>query len=198
MINKDKLKKDLEEGLCEDKKAFNLLTTIVNTIDPEIQCKCEVPSDHSELGMAVPFLDTAVWVDHSSKDHPKGKIYHKFFEKLTNPRIVIQKESAINERAIRTIHTQEIIRILRNTSRDLPENLKIIGVNNYMKKLQNSGYDEEYRKEILLSGYTGYLSQCDKEDSGECPLYRSFNYKRLERNISKENQIKSWFTAEAK
>ena len=99
-------------------------THLENTIHPELQMKNEVPSDHPELGYAVPYLDTATWVEDCSEDYPNGKIYHKFYEKETKAQIVLHKNSDINERAKRTIHTQEVIRILRNTSRDLPDDVR--------------------------------------------------------------------------
>ena len=133
---------DSKNKIPEDKKVFNLLTEIVNTIHPQLQMKNEVPSDHPELGLSVPFLDTSVWIEDADKTFPNGKIMHKYFEKKSKAQIVIHKDSDINERAKRTIHTQEVIRILRNTSRDLPDEVKDLGVQNYVKKLKYSDYDK--------------------------------------------------------
>ena len=72
--------KDRKENLPEDKKAFNLLTKIVNTIHPELQMKNEFPSDHPELGYAVPFLDLQVWIDCNEK-YPNGEILHMFMRR---------------------------------------------------------------------------------------------------------------------
>ena len=70
--------------------------------------------------------------------------------------MVVHKNSDMNERAKRTIHTQEIIRILRNNSRELPEEIKNIGIKKYAAKMQNSEYDKKYIYEVIKSGYEGY------------------------------------------
>ena len=98
-IDKQTKIKDEIENLPEDKKSFNLLTKIVNTIHPELQMKNEVASDYPDLGYAVPFLDTAVWIESCTKTYPNGEIIHKFYEKPTKAPIVIHKDSDVNERA---------------------------------------------------------------------------------------------------
>ena len=134
--------------------------------------KNEVPSDHPELGIAVPFLDTAVWIENVNKKFPNGQIQHKFYEKGTKAQLVIHKESDINERAKRTIHTQEIIRVLRNNSKDLPDEVKDEGIQNYAKKLKNSGYDKNYAYEVIKSGHNGYIKQIKADENETTPLYR--------------------------
>ena len=193
VIDQAKKIEDVNSNLGKDKKAFNLLTEIVNTIDPEIIMKNEVPSDHPELGFAVPFLDTAVWIEEADANYPKGKILHRYFEKPMNAQIVIHKDSAMNERAKRTTHTQQIIRVLRNTSRELPDDQREIGVNQYVQKLYNSGYDERYRQEVVIAAYKGYKKQCEDEDKGFKPLYRPWSWNRDERDKAKEEKPRSWF-----
>ena len=96
--------KDDNENIPPDKKVFNLLTDIVNTIDPEIQCKNETPSDHPELNFAVPFLDTAIWIEPASVEYPNGKILHKHYVKPTNSKIALQNGSAYSKNGTRTVH----------------------------------------------------------------------------------------------
>ena len=193
VINKAKKLEDESSNLGKDKKAFNLLTEIVNTINPEIIMKNEVPSDHPELGFAVPFLDTAVWINKVDDNHPKGKILHRYYEKPMNAQIVIHKDSAMNERMKRTTHTQQIIRVLRNTSRDLPDDQREIGVNQYVQKLYNSGYDERYRHEVVKSAYNGYHKQLKDDDNGIKPLYRPWSWNREERDKAKEDKPGTWY-----
>ena len=70
------------------------------------------------------------------KSIQSGFIFHKYYEKDTKDSTVVHKYSDINERAKRTIHTQEIIRILRNTSRELSDEVREIGVKQYVRKLK--------------------------------------------------------------
>ena len=77
-------------------------------------------------------------------------------------RQVVQKDSAIGERELRTIHTQEIIRILRNFHKDIPEEEVNKSLSDYMKKLQNSGYDEKFRREVLKVRKNGFRKQVER------------------------------------
>ena len=68
----------------------------------------------------------------------------------------VQIESAISDRVKRTINTQETIRVMRNCHEDLPEELYCEIMSEHMKKLQNSGYSEQYRREILNSAMKAF------------------------------------------
>ena len=94
---------------------------------------------------------------------------------------------------MRTIHTQEIIRILRNCHEDVPEEVvnEFLGV--YMKKLQNAGFSETFRREVLRSGRKGFKKQKEAAESGEKPLYRPRGYNKMERHIKKKASKTSWF-----
>ena len=193
VIDKNIKLRDDNLNLPEDKKAFNLLTEIVNTINPELQMKNEVGSDHPELGYAVPFLDTAVWIDDANEEYPNGRIFHKYYEKPSKAAIVIHKESDINERAKRTIHTQEIVRILRNSSRDLPEEVREKGIKDYAVKLKNSGYVKKYISEIIESGFAAFDKQLKANDEGVTPLYRPREWNRETRDKEKKQKVSNWF-----
>ena len=70
----------------------------------------EVPALYFRYSGSSPYFLSA---DASKKGSP-----------LTNSsKKVVQSGSAINERSTRTIHTQDCIRIMRNTHRELPENV---------------------------------------------------------------------------
>ena len=62
----------------------------------------------------------------------------------------------MNERTRRAILTQEGVRRLINTSLEYRKEVKDEILSNYMQKLHNSGYDQQFRKEILLSVNNAY------------------------------------------
>ena len=62
-----------------------------------------------------------------------------------------------------------------------------------MKKLQNSGYSEQYRREILLAAKKGFKKQKEADRKGERPLYRPKNYKKLERVEEKKAKKTNWY-----
>ena len=62
-----------------------------------------------------------------------------------------------------------------------------------MKKLQNSGYDEEFRKEVLRAGKNGFNKQVEADMKGEKPLYRPRGYQKMERYLKKKSSKREWF-----
>ena len=92
----------------------NLIVDIANTLDPYIQMKAEVPSDHPELGNCLPILDTQVWLEDVGGNQ---KIRHMYFEKEMASRGVTHKPSALGEREKRASPVQDGVRRLLNTSR---------------------------------------------------------------------------------
>ena len=78
--------------------------------------------------------------------------------------------------------------MLRNCHEDLPkEELQEILSDN-MKQLQNSGYDKDYRIEILKSAFSGFEKQKAADRNGQTPLYRPRGYKKIERDLKKKEK----------
>ena len=63
-----------------------------------------------------------------------------------------------------------------------------------MKQLQNSGYSQEYRVQILKSAFNVFQKQKEADKNGETPLYRPRGYKKTERNDQKKAKKSNWFT----
>ena len=84
-------------------------------------------------------------LEHKVSKCPQGKLLYMHYEKPMNTKFVIQRGTAISERDTRTIHTQDLIRVMRNNHRDIPKVDKDETVSKYMKKLKNSGFDRKYR-----------------------------------------------------
>ena len=110
-----------------------------------------------------------------------------------NSNVVLQTGSAYSYRATRTGHTQELIRIFRNTSRDLPNDVKIESINHYMAILKASGYDEKFRREVYNSSLNGYNKQCSDNDSDIKPLYRPWSWNREDRDSQKIEKKSNWY-----
>ena len=147
----------------------------------------DVPSDHPELGFCLPVLDTQVCINS------EGRILYKFYEKPVTSPVLLQAASAMNERTKRAILTQEGVRRLINTSLDYGKEVRDEIMSNYMQKLFNSGYNQQFRSEILLSVMKAYRNIVGKHESGEKPLHRDREYQKEERRKTKENKVKSWY-----
>ena len=92
--------------------------------------------------------------------------------KPTKNRRVILASSALSWAQKRTIHTQECIRILRNTSVWLGEQVQNEHLNNYMKKLMNSGYSAKFRGEVVCSAKNAYMKLLALHKEGK-NMYRN-------------------------
>ena len=130
---------------------------------------------------------------YDDEEFPQGKILHKHYVKPMASRLVVQRSSAISERNLWTIYTQEIIRCLSNCHKDIPEEEVNEIEENYMKKLQNSGYDEKFRREVLQAGTMGFEKQKVASETGGRPLYRPRGYKKVERYNEKDFNKTKWF-----
>ena len=61
---------------------------------------------------------------------------------------------------------------MRNTFQRLPPETADRALSEYMLKLKDSGYSQEFRTQIVLSAKQGFQSQLEKDRQGLRPLYR--------------------------
>ena len=59
-----------------------------------------------------------------------------------------------------------------------------------MKRLQNSGYSSDYRKEILSSALKAFKKQKEADRKGEKPLYRPKGYRKIEMLLEKHGFLR--------
>ena len=109
---------------------------IANTIDPMIQLTVDTPSSHTSRKL--PILDIQACLNKSENN----RLDYEFFEKPTKNKYSILVDSAIPSKQKRTILTQECLRRLRNTKRELGKDVQNQHLNDFMMKLRRSGYFE--------------------------------------------------------
>ena len=97
------------------------------------------------------------------------------------------KNSAAPLSQKRTVLTQEGIRRLKNCKPELEWEQKTKHLDGFMQKLRNSGYDEEFRLEVLKSTLNGYEKIVEDDKNGVKPMYRSKECK--ERNNWKGKKL---------
>ena len=137
----------------------HILCLIANGIDPMISFNvdtCDLNSDKR-----LPMLDVKVYLDENQR------LVHEHFEKPTKNRRVILADSALSWSQKRTIHTQECLRILRNASVLLGEQVQNKHLSNYMKKLMLSGYSAKFRGKVVCSAEIAYKNLISL---GRCPV----------------------------
>ena len=119
------------------------------------------------------------------------QVCFEFYRKPMAPNRVMLAESAQSWQQKRTTATQELIRRLLNTKKELNCRLKQTILNRYMELLKNSGYDEKFRKEILQSGIAGYNKILEADWSGKRPMYRSKAWRQSAQGMEDQKVRKS-------
>ena len=86
------------------------------------------------------------------------------------PKKVMMASSAQPWGQKRTTLTQELIRRLLNCSKELSCAVKQKHLSRYMQMLKNSGYNKNFRAEVLMSGLAGYRKILAADKSGNRPM----------------------------
>ena len=63
----------------------------------------------------------------------------------------------------------------------------------YSNELRISGYDQNFRAQIIEAGLKGFRNQCLASDSGGTPLFRNRGYERQSRRKKKLMSRDAWF-----
>ncbi|KAL8620473.1 hypothetical protein ACOMHN_048406 [Nucella lapillus] len=187
----------------DDVSYVSIVQEVGNGIHPSIQLEMDCPSLHND--QKLPLLDIKVWIekqpegengkgcDEGKEGKGQSQIMHEYYYKEVATRAVVDARSAMPWRDKRTVITQEILRVLLRCSPDLPWSTTTMHVNEYMKRLQFSHYDERFREEVWRSALKAYNSIKEKDRNGEQPLYRPKNWQRTERKKIRRAKKEDWY-----
>ena len=154
--------------------------------------KLTIDLEEKHIDKKVPMLDIAIIrVD-------KNDIRHEFYEKKVASQRVILNQSAMNQQSKVSSLSQEIVRRMSNTGRNVKIERRIDILNVFMLKLRRSGYCEKVREEILKCGLAGYYKKVEREIKGERksietveriePSKRSTNWLKVMNGTSPKSQ----------
>ena len=118
------------------------------------------------------------------------QVYYQFYRKPMAQQRVILASSALPWQQKRTALTQELIRRLLRTKKELNCKVKQIIISEFMQLLKNSGYDKKFRCEILQSGLKGYNSILEADRVGKKPLYRSRQWRKSPQGLKDQKRRK--------
>lgn len=82
---------------------------------------------------------------------------------------------------------------MTNCSPLLEETIKNQHINNYMRRLQFSGYNKEFRYDVYNLAKEAHKRLIEKSNNGERPIHRPKEWKRQERNDEKKLKKKNWY-----
>ena len=163
VIDDDKKRED--EDKWDDDITMEVVRQVAELVNPMLKFTVDVPSHHDNRKIAV--LDLEIKVNKEKEN----RIDYEFFEKPNkNPKILLA-ESAINAASKRTILTQECLRRIRNTKIELGDEVRNIHLNRFMLKMKNSGYNENYRVQILNSSLNKFKLMVKEDKNGKKKTY---------------------------
>ena len=165
-----------------------------NSIHPSIQVTIDFPTNYPDL--KIPSLDLKLWLSQifDQVTHTTSvTLMHEHYSKDVSSKAVINARSAIPWRNKRTILTQEVLRILRNCSDQLPWSTTCDHVSVFTARMQYSGYSEQFRAEVVRSALHAYDEMKDKDRKGEVPFYRGRDWRRVERAEERRAKKGGWF-----
>ena len=124
-----------DEGMPDDERTMKLLRSIANTIDQSIHSTIQANTQMEKY----PCQDVKMWIEEVEG---RRRVLYEHYEKKMATKMVIHAESAIPTSVKRTVLTQEVLRILLHCSRELPWDVPKGHINNFMMKMQLSGYEQ--------------------------------------------------------
>ena len=80
------------------------------------------------------------------------------------------------ERVKRTALTQQALTIMKNTSQELPEDLKTQLLSEFSGQMRSSGYGARYRLEIIKSAMTAFDKMREEQEHSGRPINRPHSY----------------------
>ena len=111
---------------------------------------------------------------------------------MANPCPNLQK-SGIPEGSKRATASQEILRRLKNTSRELGAEIITEILTDYMGELTMGGYTFNWRREVLLGAVIGYRRLWVQEHQGTGQINRDSKVTSLKRRAQKLTGKSEWF-----
>ena len=101
----------IEQDVPADERLARILLDIANSVMGCVVMEGDWPSKNEDKKM--PILDMKVWVDES------GTVLYQHYEKKVSSKTVLNAKSAHSAACKRSVHTQEVLRRLLNTSHRL-------------------------------------------------------------------------------
>ena len=158
---------------CEDERTARVLTDIANNVLPGIMMEFDIPSRNTNNKM--PILDMEVWMDSLT-----GDILFQHYEKPSSSHKIMHVNSAQSVSCRNSVHTQEILRRLLNSSPLLNWKTEVA--------------PEKYRVDTLVRALRIYDKMKEDDQNGLRPIYRPKDWNIVARKKEKERKKYDWST----
>ena len=196
-------KEEKEKGYSVQMKTSEEIRGVMNSIYKDIQFTSEVEEDFSNN--RIPTLDYEMWVEKneenekdtleekSSKEKREGKVIYSFYEKPMASEFCVMEASAMSWNAKRATLSQETVRRMMNTSELVTQEERNVVLENFLSKMEKSGYSRRQRREILMSGLKGYETKKRKAEEQGREIHRSGAATLTQRYRKKLTAKTNWY-----
>ena len=187
-------------------QGMKMFQEIGNGISKSIKLEIDHPANHNEGKM--PLLDVKVWLQESEEitdedetlnntddkeRNKKKRIMYEHYRKEMASKMTIHARSALPHNQKRNILTQEVIRILKNCSQELPWEIKAKHIEDLSVRMQFSGHNKKMRKEVIKSGIKAFRTMEANDKAGTTPLHRPREWQRNAREKMKRIKKENWY-----
>ena len=176
-----------EDNQPEDERMASILVEIANDVMDCVKMEVDTPSRNQDG--KIPILDMKVWTSI------EGNVEFEHYEKAVSSKAVLHAQSAHPSACKRSVHVQEVLRRLLNSAPTLDWESEVAPVvSEYMQRMRDAGYGENYRAGILQQAMAIYKEKKKEENDGVRPLYRPKTWKKEERKKRKRESRHEWST----
>ena len=173
-----------------DKRTFDIVLEIANSIWSNIQFTREVPSE-SPTGY-IPVLDMQVAINQF------GQISRRFYSKPMNTPFTILARSVHSWQVKRSTLTQEGVRRMLNTSTNTPSHARNQILQDWDMKMNLSGYTKSFRGNVISSAIQIYHQKLLTAQQGGQPVHRPSGWEAARRDMDKHINTHTWYHGKSK
>ena len=188
-IVRDPEREESDRNKKDDELVMRLMKEIGDSIHPSIKLTTDYPSANPDE--KIPILNLKVWT--RTDEEEKTKVIYEHYRKEVSTKSTVHARSAMGTKQKRAILTQELLTIMTNCSPLLDNERRTDHINDYMKRLQFSGYHKEFRYDIYNAANKAYQKLIDESNRGIRPMHRPKHWKRAERRLEKEEKKRTWY-----
>ena len=172
-----------------DEITMRLMCEIGNSIHESIQLTKDYPSNNPDN--KIPILNLKVWTE--SNEENRTTVIYEHYRKEVSTKSTVHYRSAMGMKQKRSILTQELLTIMINCSPLLNETKRKEHINEYIKRLQFSGYNKEFRYDVYNAANKAYQKKVEESRAVIRPLHRPKSWRREEREAEKQEEKKKWY-----
>ena len=191
-------KEDTVAGHSSSKRTMDVMQDAMNSINSDIQITVELPEESSSK--TLPVLDIQCWVEkkkendsRTERGKPTQKLLYNFYMKPMASKLCLMRRSAMPENTRHHSLANEMVRMMKNVTEMVNQDVRNRVVDSYSARLKMSGYEEDAVKTIITAGLKNYERIRRKAEKGEGFINRSGKSNLSTRYKKKIVDKSSWF-----